>query len=131
MFAHGNYGRHFILNVSISSHLCVFSRIREKLPQAVTNSLIPEKPPNKPRITKMRFSHISSLFNLLVLVTGLQGPAPPEDCVVDELRPLPEDPTKFWSCTPHGPELMDCAEGLVFNPDLNRCEGPDSGDGSL
>ncbi|ODM98312.1 Chitotriosidase-1 [Orchesella cincta] len=45
----------------------------------------------------------------------------PTDCVIDELRPNPDNPHTFYSCTPYGPVLMQCPADLVFSVEANRC----------
>jgi hypothetical protein len=49
---------------------------------------------------------------------------PCEEGDVDKLYPNPNDPHSFYQCTPYGLQLLPCPAGMVFDPEVSRCELP-------
>ncbi|XP_033178854.1 peritrophin-1 isoform X3 [Bombus impatiens] len=66
---------------------------------------------------------------LTALLVAFASATPPPECPNEEeedvaLFPNPDDCSTYYSCIRETPVLMQCNEGLEFNPELRVCDWP-------
>ncbi|XP_060822424.1 peritrophin-1-like isoform X3 [Bombus pascuorum] len=72
---------------------------------------------------------MKAIFVVVALLVAFASATPPPECPNDEeedviLFPNPDDCSSYYSCIRDTPVLMQCNEGLEFNPQLRVCDWP-------
>ncbi|XP_071861177.1 peritrophin-1-like [Bombus fervidus] len=72
---------------------------------------------------------MKAIFVVIALLVAFASTTPPPECPSGHgqsavFLPNPDDCTTFYHCDREEPLLMQCNEGLEFNPKLKVCDWP-------